>query len=88
MSDPKDVIAAANAAQDWSEDEHVSVASLQAQLNQIEEHLGKLYRRRAPLLERLAELRGVPELPAPRYRTETQQRLARCPRCTHELDLS
>jgi hypothetical protein len=61
---------------------------LQAKLDRIAEQLGKLYRERDPILEQLAELRGAYELPKPRYRTDTQAKVARCPRCSGKLEPS
>ena len=43
--------------------------------------LGELYGARDELKRRVAELRGVPKLPARRYRSSTQERVSRCPRC-------
>ncbi len=42
------------------------------------------YAFRGDLRLRIAELRGPAELPRPRYRTETQQKVSVCPRCGAE----
>ena len=62
------------------------IAQLQDELTYIEDQLGKLYRLRDPILARLAELRGPYEMPPPSRRTETQQKVAYCPRCSGRLD--
>lgn len=62
------------------------VTTLTAELARLDEEIGRNYRARVPILQRLAELRGPAELPPARYRTETQQRVARCPRCGGRLD--
>ena len=41
----------------------------------------KLRNLRAPIQERLAELRGPANLPKRRYQTDRQRLVARCPRC-------
>ena len=57
------------------------IAQLQDELNHLERELSKLYRLREPILVRLAELRGPAELPKPRYQTDKQRAVSRCPRC-------
>lgn len=52
----------------------------QAALSAVEEKLAPLYRVRRALREEYAE-RFEPVLPAPRYRSQVQDRVARCPRC-------
>lgn len=52
----------------------------------VEERLSPLYRVRANLREELAARFPPPELPAPRYRTQTQEKVARCPRCGGRLE--
>jgi hypothetical protein len=47
----------------------------------IEERLSPLYRLRRSLREEYAERFEGPELPPRRYRTDTQEKVARCPRC-------
>lgn len=54
-------------------------------LNENEERLGALYRERRIIMEAFSE--DFPAvLPPPRQRTEHQQRVARCPRCSQKLD--
>ena len=56
------------------------------QLNALEEQLSDLYRRRRALTEAFAD-EHPPVLPARiRNRSETQMRIARCPRCSMRLD--
>ncbi len=50
------------------------------QLNVLEEELSDVYRRRRKLLEEFAD-DHPPVLPPPRYRSERQAKIARCPRC-------
>jgi hypothetical protein len=64
----------------------VDEAELQAELDRISEELGKLYRERDPILAALAEARGPAELPKPRFRTDKQNLVARCPRCGTRLE--
>lgn len=61
------------------------IHQLETDLAAVEEKIGRLYRERAPILEALAEARGPAELPPRRYRTEKQQLIARCPRCSGRL---
>jgi len=58
----------------------------QAALRTLEERLAPHFRVRRQLREAYAE-RFEPVLPAPRYRSPTQEKVARCPRCGHELAL-
>lgn len=60
--------------------------TLEEELSRIEEALGKLYRERDPILQALAEARGPAELPRPRYRTDKQNLISRCPRCGGKLE--
>ena len=46
-----------------------------------DQEIGRLHRLKAPLQERLAELRGPANLPKRRYQTDRQRLVARCPRC-------
>lgn len=62
------------------------IAQLEADLTRIEEALSALYRERAPILEALAEARGPAVLPKPRYRTDVQKAVSRCPRCGDRLE--
>lgn len=59
-------------------------AEYREKLNQLEEELSDVYRRRRALLERFAD-GHAPVLPPPRYRTDHQARIARCPRCGGSL---
>jgi hypothetical protein len=51
-----------------------------AQLNVLEERLADVYRERRKLTEEFAEEHPA-VLPAPRWQSDMQQRVARCPRC-------
>ena len=51
----------------------------------VEERLAPLYRVRSNLREEMAERFPPPEMPAPRYRTDKQNAIARCPRCGGRL---
>jgi len=57
-----------------------------AALVTVEEQLAPLFRlRRRLLMEHAVRFEG-PELPPRRSRTETQERIARCPRCGQALE--
>ncbi len=56
-----------------------------AQLDVIEDRLTAVYRERRRLQEAFAD-EHPPVLPAPRFRTDHQARIARCPRCGSRLD--
>ena len=61
-------------------------AEYREQLNALEEELSDVYKRRRQLLEAFAD-EHPPVLPARiRNRSETQARIARCPRCSMRLD--
>ncbi len=49
-------------------------------LSEIEERLAPLYRVRRAIREQYAE-KYEPVLPQARYRSQTQEKVARCPRC-------
>ncbi len=49
-------------------------------LSEIEERLAPLYRVRRAIREQYAE-KFEPVLPQARYRSHTQEKVARCPRC-------
>ncbi len=55
-------------------------AEYRQQLNALEEQLTHVYRQRRALTEAWAD-EHPPVLPAPRYRTDRQARVASCPRC-------
>jgi chorismate mutase len=57
------------------------------QISEYDAKIGVLYRERRAVMEQFAEA-FPPSLPPPRYRTETQQRVARCPRCGSKLETS
>ncbi len=57
-----------------------------SEINPLEEQLSDIYRRLRPLRAEYAEAVPAPEMPAPRYRTVTQEKVARCPRCGGKLD--
>lgn len=56
-------------------------SEIKAALDEAEAELAKVYRRLWPLREAYAEAVPPAELPPPRYRTPTQEKVARCPRC-------
>jgi len=56
-------------------------------LADVDGRLGELYRERRTIMEAFAEEYPA-VLPPPRARTEHQQRVARCPRCSQRLDSS
>ena len=66
---------------------HLDLPTLQAELNRLDEQLVAIYRERAPILEALAELRGPYELPKPRFQTDKQRAVSRCPRCGGRVDV-
>lgn len=55
-------------------------AEYRERLNALEEQLTAVYRERRQLQELFAG-EHPPVLPPPRYRTDHQARVARCPRC-------
>jgi len=57
----------------------------QAALRALEERLAPHFRLRRTLREEYAERFG-PVLPTPRYRSPTQEKVARCPRCGGVLE--
>ncbi len=60
-------------------------AEYREHLNRLEEQLSQVYRERRRLQEAFAD-EHAPVLPSPRYRTDAQARIARCPRCSMRLD--
>ncbi len=60
-------------------------AEYREKLNAIEEQLSAVYANRRRLTEAFAE-EHPPVLPPPRFRTERQAAVARCPRCGGRLD--
>ena len=56
--------------------------SLQAAVTAAGKEIGRLARARDVLLGPLADIRGPVELPPPRWRTPTQQKV--CPKCRRE----
>ncbi len=60
-------------------------AEYRSQLNRLEEQLTVVYRERRKLQELFAD-DHPPVLPPPRYRTDHQAKVARCPRCGGRLD--
>ncbi len=64
-----------------------TLESLEAATNAASKEIGRLYRARDVLLPSLAELRGPYLIPPPAMRTEKQNRIARCPKCTERLSL-
>lgn len=61
-------------------------AEFDAAVAALEIELGLIYRALHPLREARAERFEAAELPAPRYRTTTQEKVARCPRCGSKLE--
>jgi hypothetical protein len=61
------------------------LAAAAARATTLERRLGVIYRELGPLRVQIAELRGPAELPKRRYQTDTQQKVARCPRCGEQL---
>ncbi len=59
-------------------------AEYREQLNVLEERLSAVYKERRQLLELFAD-EHPPVLPPPRYQSDRQQRIARCPRCGGSL---
>lgn len=55
-------------------------------LDEVEERMKPYYRLRRTLQAALAEHFAGAELPAPRYRTLTQEKVARCPRCGEKIE--
>lgn len=60
-------------------------AEFRAHLDEIDGHLSEMYAARRRVMEQFAAA-FPPVLPAPRYRTERQARVASCPRCGLRLD--
>ncbi len=56
-------------------------AEYREQLNALEEQLTAVYRERRKLQELFAD-EHPPVLPPPRFRTDAQAKIARCPRCS------
>ena len=63
-----------------------SPAEIKAALEEAEAELQAVYRKLWPLREAYAETFPPAELPAPRYRTPHQEKVARCPRCGGRLE--
>jgi hypothetical protein len=61
-------------------------ADLKAALEEAEAELHAAYRKVWPLREQYAATFPPAELPAPRYRTDKQNLVARCPRCGGRLE--
>ena len=59
-------------------------AEYREKLNALEERLTAVYRERRRLQEAFAD-EHPPVLPPPRFRTDHQARVARCPRCGGSL---
>jgi hypothetical protein len=55
--------------------------SWRAALARVEEQLAPIYRTRRALREAYADRFPAPEMPARTARTETQEKVVRCPRC-------
>ena len=53
--------------------------------DQVRSDLGRMYRLLDRLDAQIAELEPTPEFPKPRYRTSTQEKVARCPRCRGDV---
>lgn len=63
-----------------------TLAALTKREQDLEDELSIIYQELRPLRVQIAELRGPVELPHRRYRTETQNRVARCPRCGEKVE--
>jgi hypothetical protein len=61
-------------------------AEFQKALAEIEGRMAPLYRERRALREQYVEKFDPPDMPRARYRTPTQERVARCPRCGGRLE--
>jgi hypothetical protein len=59
---------------------------IKAALEEAEAELHAAYRKVWPLREAYAESVPPAEIPAPRYRTAAQDKVARCPRCGTRLN--
>ena len=55
-------------------------------INWVEGRLAPLYKVRRHLREEMAERYPPPELPEPRYRSDKQTAVSRCPRCGGRLE--
>ena len=65
----------------------MEAAEIKAALAEAEAELNALYRQKIwPLREAYAAAVPPAEIPAPRYRTEKQAQVARCPRCGGRLE--
>lgn len=68
-------------------DNHMTdAAEIKAALDEAEAELQAVYRKVWPLREAYAEAVPPAELPRPRYRSLTQEKVARCPRCGGRLN--
>jgi hypothetical protein len=61
-------------------------ADYQKALAEIEERMAPLYRERRAIRDAMSEKFDPPDMPRARYRTPTQEKVARCPRCHGRLD--
>lgn len=61
-------------------------AEFDAAVAELEIELGLIYRALYPIREARAERFETADLPTPRYRTSTQEKVARCPRCGGKLE--
>lgn len=61
-------------------------AEFDAAIAALEIELGLIYRALHPLRDARAEHFDPPDLPAVRYRTSTQEKVARCPRCGTKIE--
>ena len=64
-----------------------TLTDFQNALTAIEEEIAPLYRVRRKIHEAMTD-RYEAVLPEARYRTLTQEKVARCPRCRNELELA
>ena len=55
-------------------------------LHALEERLAPIYRYRARIREAMSERFPPAEMPEPRYRTQAQEKVARCPRCGGRIE--
>jgi len=61
-------------------------AEFDAAVAALEIELSLIYRALHPLREERAQRFEAAVLPAPRYRTSTQEKVARCPRCGTKIE--
>lgn len=58
----------------------------EAALDALEARLASVYRLIRPIRSEWGARFNAPELPAPRYRTQTQEKVSLCPRCGGRIE--